>query len=128
MCPGRHQRVVVDGFAGVTLPFIKTCFVRISLSGAAAAVELCGEAHAMLGRREEDERTWDHASGELAMSHLCLGVERRCVFRYLVAERVVITCFFDEGVDSTRLSTEGEGEALERRGARCSTKAGQPKS
>lgn len=48
--------------------------------GAAAAVELCGEAHATLGRREEDERTWDHASGELAMAYLCLGVERRCVF------------------------------------------------
>lgn len=47
--------------------------------GAAAAVELCGEAHAALGRREEDERTWDHASRELAMAYLCLGVERRCV-------------------------------------------------
>eukprot|EP00752_Nemacystus_decipiens_P010351 g9221.t1 len=45
--------------------------------GAAVAVELCGEAHATLGRREEDERTWDHASGELAMAYLCLGVERR---------------------------------------------------
>eukprot|EP00903_Cladosiphon_okamuranus_P008405 g8081.t1 len=45
--------------------------------GAATAVELCGEAHATLGRREGDERTWDHASGELAMAYLCLGVERR---------------------------------------------------
>ncbi|CAM9621730.1 unnamed protein product [Hapterophycus canaliculatus] len=45
--------------------------------GAAQAVELCGEAHAVLGRREEDERTWDHASRELAMAYLCLGVERR---------------------------------------------------
>ncbi|CAN0548519.1 unnamed protein product, partial [Ectocarpus sp. 12 AP-2014] len=47
------------------------------LRGAAAAVELCGEAHSVLGRRDEDERTWDHASAELAMAYLCLGVERR---------------------------------------------------
>lgn len=47
--------------------------------GAAAAVDLCGEAHAVLGRRDADARTWDHASRELAMAYLCLGVERRCV-------------------------------------------------
>ncbi|CAM9914476.1 unnamed protein product, partial [Sphacelaria rigidula] len=34
-------------------------------------------AHATLGRREVDPRTWDHTSGELAMAYLCLGVERR---------------------------------------------------
>ena len=50
-------------------------------SGAAAAVDLCGKAHAVLGRREADARTWDHASRELAMAYLCLGVERRCVLR-----------------------------------------------
>lgn len=56
----------------------------------------------MLGRREEDERTWDHASGELAMSHLCLGVERRCVARMVGPV----------GTDRTRVPAGGVREKL----------------
>ncbi|CAM9878925.1 unnamed protein product [Discosporangium mesarthrocarpum] len=64
---------------------------RSGKRGVEEAVELCRLAHEALKHRDEDPITWDHASQQLAMAYLCLGVQRR--------QDLLQTCLGSQGVE-----------------------------